>query len=74
MSALLADGSLQEAVVTDAPLSPIVGAVVTPLSTKKRTLGELSLTEGSILTQLAEGEGFEPSIPLRIYRLSKTAH
>lgn len=56
--------------ITAAPLTGPVGAIV---GQKERTPGELSLTEGSNLTQLAEGEGFEPSEPKRAHLFSRQA-
>lgn len=49
-------------ITADAPLNPVVDVVVRIPDRNERTLGELSLAEGSILTQLAETEGFEPSM------------
>lgn len=67
--------------VADAPLTPVVGAVVgedrseaSESAGRERTPGKRALTEGSNVTHLAEMEGFEPSRGLNLNPLSRRAH
>jgi hypothetical protein len=55
----------------DAPLTPVIEAVLAQRATNARTLGERKLAEGSNLTQLAVSEGFEPSVDLHPQTLSR---
>lgn len=52
------------ATVANAPLAPVVAAVVVPEAQTQRTPDEFSPVGGSILNHLAEAEGFEPSMGL----------
>jgi site-specific DNA recombinase len=63
--------------VAKAPLTPLVSAVVarpmpSPEETE-RTPGELLLTEGSNVTQLAVAVGFEPTVGLTPHNISSVA-
>ncbi len=71
-----ADGAGIEPSVADAPLTPVVGAVLATTSGireagHERTPGGLKPAEGSHVTHLAEREGFEPSKPFTACRFSR---